>query len=217
MRLAVALAVGLLLASGCAVEHAQTDLVPLTRADRASLREAGDVAVVTYAAPALTFNGYVDQRAIDIVARTGIDAPLDRVRERVVSRLAGPLGHPGVGRVAPAMAAADGVEALRASARTPLVLDFRTRSWGLGNLRGGGEPKPDDPIYTHHFVRARLVRLSDGRILWQAVCGLRGYPGDEAARLADLLAGGGALLRQKLAAAAEGCSEELVRFFLGAD
>jgi hypothetical protein len=33
----------------------------------------------------------------------------------------------------------------------------------------------------------------------------------------DLLAAGGALLRQTLTAAADRCSDELVEFFLGAD
>ncbi len=47
-------------------------------------------------------------------------------------------------------------------------------------------------------------------------CGLRGYPGDEAAKLSDLVAAGG-VLRQKLAVAAERCSDELVEFFQGAD
>lgn len=216
MKLATILAAVLALA-GCAVEYTQTDLVPLKRADRTSLREGGDVAVVMYPVPAPTYNGYVDQRAIEIREQTGIEAPLDRVRERVVTRLAGPLGYPAALRQAPAMVASDSVQALRASVTAPLVLDFRTRSWGLGNLRGGGEPKADDPIYVHHFVRARLVRLSDGQILWQAVCGLRGYPGDETAKLPDLLAAGGVLLRQKLTTAADRCSDELVEFFLGAD
>jgi hypothetical protein len=69
----------------------------------------------------------------------------------------------------------------------------------------------------HLFVRARLVRLSDGVILWRAVCGLRGYAGDETAKLPDLVAGGGVLLRQKLDVAADRCADELVEFFQGAD
>jgi hypothetical protein len=115
------------------------------------------------------------------------------------------------------MAASDGVETLRASVKSPLVLDFRTTSWGVGNMRGGGEPRPEDPMYTHHFVRARLVRLSDGKTLWSAVCGLRGYPGDETVQLKQLTADGGVVLRQKLTAAADRCSDELVEFFQGAD
>jgi hypothetical protein len=216
MKLAIILTAGLALA-GCAVDYTQTDLRSLKGEDRKSLREATDVAVVMYAVPAPTYNGYVDLRSIEIRDQTGIEAPLDRVRERMVTRLAGPLGYPAALKRPPVMAPNDSAEALRASVTAPLVLDFATRSWGLGNLRGGGEPKPDDPIYVHDHVRARLVRLSDGQILWQAVCGLRGYPGDETVKLSDLLAVRGALLRQKLAVAADRCSDELVEFFQGAD
>ena len=216
MKPAVVLMAGLLLA-GCAVEYTQTDLLALKRADRASLREASDVAVVLYPIPAPTYNGRVDQWSIDVRDQTGIEAPLDRVRERFVTRLTGPLGYPAVLKRPPVMIASDALDDIRASVKAPLVLDFATRSWGLGNLRGGGEPKPDDPIYVHHNVRARLLRTSDGQILWQAVCGLRGYPGDEAAKMSVLLADGGALLRQKLTAAADRCSDELVEFFQGAD
>jgi hypothetical protein len=220
MRGATVLFAGLLLAAGCAVEHAQTDLRSITRADRDALRDASKVAVVMYAPPAPTYNGYVNQRSIDIIAQTGIEAPLDRVRERVVARLV-ELGYPAALKQPPAMAAGDGFADIRASVTAPLVLDFDSRSWGLGNLRGSGEPKPDDPIYTHHHVRARLLRLSSNtavpdQILWQAVCGLRGYKGDEAVKLKDLVATGGVVLREKLEAAADGCAEELAGFFQGA-
>jgi hypothetical protein len=217
MKLAVVLTAWLLLA-GCAVEYTQTDLLPLKRADRTSLREATDVVVAVYPIPAPTYNGYVDQRSIDIRDQTGIEAPLDRVRERVVTRLtAPPLGYPAVLKRPPVMIGSDTPDDIRLSVKAPLLLDFATRSWGIGNLRGGGEPKPDDLIYVHHHVRARLIRPSDGQILWQAVCGLRGYPGDDALKLSDLLADRGALLRQKLTVAADRCSDELVDFFQGGD
>jgi hypothetical protein len=221
MKRAIVLSAGLLLAAGCAVEHTQTDLRSIKRADRDALREAGKVAVVTYAPPAPTYNGYVDQRSIDVLTQTGVEAPLDRIRERVVVRLV-ELGYPAALKQPPVMAPSDGFADIRASVTAPLVLDFDSRSWGLGNLRGGGEPKPDDPIYTHHHVRARLLRLSSDpnvkdQVLWQAVCGLRGYKGDETVKLKDLLATGGVVLRQKLVTAADGCAEELVGFFQGAD
>ena len=139
-----------------------------------------NVAVVMYPIPTPTFNGYVDERIIDVRTQTGIEAPLDRVRERFVTRLAGPLGYPASLRQPPVRVPSDSVEALRASVTAPLVLDFGTRSWGLATGQSGGEAKADDPIYVHHFVRARLVRLSDGVVLWRAVCGLRGYRGRRA-------------------------------------
>lgn len=215
MRLALVFAVWAALA-GCAVEYTQTDLRPLARADRASLKDAKDVAVVMYPIPYLTYNGYVDQRSIEVLTLTGVEAPLDRIRERVVTRLTG-LGYPAALKQRPAMVADASVDSLRASVKGPYVFDFAVRSWGLGNLSHGGDPKPDDLIYTHQHVRARLVRLSDGQILWQAVCGLRGYPGDETVKQKDLLANGGVVLRQKLQASADRCGDELVEFFQGAD
>ena len=70
MKLALTLTAGLALA-GCAVEYAQTDLRSLTRADRTSFRDATDVTVVMYPVPAPTYNGYVDQRSIEIRDQTG--------------------------------------------------------------------------------------------------------------------------------------------------
>ena len=55
MRLRTLLGAALALA-GCAVEYTQTDLVALKRPDRASFREARDVAVVMYPIPSPTFN-----------------------------------------------------------------------------------------------------------------------------------------------------------------
>jgi hypothetical protein len=207
-----------LVLGGCAVEYTQTDLVALKREDRTSLREAPNVAVFMYPIPNPTFNGYVDERIIDVRTQTGIEAPLDRVRQRFVTRLTGPLGYPASLRQPPVRVASDSVEALRTSVTAPLVLDFGTQSWGLAKPgQSGGEAKADDPVYVHHFVRARLVRLSDGVVRWRAVCGLRGYAGDEPVKLSDLMAGGGALFRQKLDVAADRCADELVEFFQGAD
>ena len=54
MRPVAVLFAGLALLAGCAVEHTQTDLVSLKRADRDTLKDASNVATVTYAAPAPT-------------------------------------------------------------------------------------------------------------------------------------------------------------------
>jgi hypothetical protein len=51
-------------------------LISLRRADRTSFREAGDIGVVMHPVPAPTYNGYVDQRSIDVRAHTGIEAGL---------------------------------------------------------------------------------------------------------------------------------------------
>src|SRR4029079_13858812 len=61
--------------SGCALEHARTDIVQLKREDRTSLRDAPNVAVVLYPIPNPTLNGYVDQRIIHVPTQTGRDSP----------------------------------------------------------------------------------------------------------------------------------------------
>ena len=127
MKLWRVLSAALMLA-GCAVEYTQTNLVALKREDRTSLRETPNVAVVMYPIPNPTFNGSVDERIIDVRTQTGIEAPLDRVRERFVTRLTGPLGYPASLRQPPVRVVSDSVEALRASVTAPLVLDFGTRS-----------------------------------------------------------------------------------------
>jgi hypothetical protein len=207
----------LALLAGCAVEHAQTDLVALARRDRAALRGAIDVTVVSYPSLPFTFNGRADERATAFLAAAPAEPPLGRVRDGVLARLTGDLGFANLVRRTELTLERDEPAALRDAVTSPLVLDFRTTSWGIGNLRGGGEPRGGDPFYVHHFVRARLVRVADGEILWRAVCGLRGYPGDSSATLDALRAAGGTLLREKLQAAADGCVRELVGFFQGAD
>ena len=74
-----------------------------------------------------------------------------------------------------------------------------------------------DALVRAATLKLRQRGLSDGQILWQAVCGLRGYPGDQAVKLSEILAGRGVILKQKLDAAADRCADELVEFFQGAD
>ena len=219
MSRAVLLAALLWLASGCGVHYAQTDLAPLTRQDRAALRQATDVTVVSYpSVRAFTFNGRDDERATALVTKAApVEAPLARVRDGVLARLTADLGYPNLARRTELTLEQDTPEAIRAAVTSPLALDFRTVSWGVANMRGSGGPKADDPMYLHHFVRIRLVQVSDGKILWRAVCGLRGYPGDATVTLDKLTEAGGARLRANLDAAADGCIKELVEFFQGAD
>ena len=69
MKLAITLTAGLALA-GCAVEYTQTDLRSLSGRTAQPAR-GHRRAVVMYPVPAPTYNGYVDQRSIDIRDRPG--------------------------------------------------------------------------------------------------------------------------------------------------
>jgi hypothetical protein len=218
----LALAGLLLLTSGCAVEYAQSNLIPIASRDRAALRQATDVTVVSYFGQPFTFNGRVDERTAALLAKAApVEAPLARVRDGVLARLTADHGYRNLNRRTELTLERDTPEAIKAAVTSPLALDFRTSSWGVANVRsggrGGGEPEPDDPMYVHHFVRVRLVDVAAEKILWRAVCGLRGYPGDSSVRLDRLTEAGGVVLREKLTAAADGCIDELVEFFKGAD
>ncbi len=90
------------------------------------------------------------------------------------------------------MVASDSVEALRASVTAPLVLDFATRSWGLGETgprAAAGQRRTTPSTCISSCARAWCASRT-AVILWRAVCGLRGYAGDETVKLSDLVAGG---------------------------
>jgi len=218
-RAPVVLALAGLSLSACSVHYAQTDLVRASRESRTALREATDVTVVSYPpVRPFTFNGRDDERATALATRAApVETTMPRVRDGFLARLTGDLGYANLARRTELMLEQDTPEAIRAAVTSPLVLDFRTASWGVGNLRGQGEPRDDDPMYVHQYVRVRLVQVSDGTLLWRAVCGLHGYPGDATVTLEKLTEAGGARLRANLLAAADGCVQELVELFQRAD
>lgn len=86
------------------------------------------------------------------------------------------------------------------------VLDTHTVNWQLLYY-------PSD--WSHHFLyyaaRARLVRLRDGKVLWQNYCvrQLRD-PKESRNQVDDYRANDGALLKQKAQEAADGCAAELI-------
>jgi hypothetical protein len=96
--------------------------------------------------------------------------------------------------------ASDEIEALRESFGTATVLDVRTTSWGIFN----NHPR---------FVgRARLMRLGDSSVIWEAACEQavppRAARGDENA-MATLLANNGEALKAKLQHRVDSCTEQL--------
>jgi hypothetical protein len=84
-----------------------------------------------------------------------------------------------------------------------VVLDFRTESWGL--LASSLVSLPYQMIYG---ARARLLRLSEGRVLWQGQCRY-------AANLDQFKATSTPALTEKFAEAAENCAQQLLAQFFG--
>lgn len=82
--------------------------------------------------------------------------------------------------------------------RTGAVLDVRTMKWGIDNNRA------------KYSARARLVRLADSTILWEATC--NEFVADKAKpgpTMEALTANDGELLKTKLGEAADLCADQL--------
>ena len=153
----------------------------------ASMQRAGEEMIATYAVP----------------------DPAIAVRERLAGALAEQFGL----RVTPDTAPmGDSAAELRAKfGGDAAVLDTHTLGWQLIYY-------PAD--WTHHYLvyaaRARLLRLRDGKVLWENRC-VRKMPDPKESRrkVDDYRADNGALLKQKAQEAADGCAEELIAHLQG--
>ena len=91
------------------------------------------------------------------------------------------------------------------------VLDTQTANWQLLYY-----PSDWGHHYLYYAARARLLRLRDGKVLWQNYCvrQLRD-PKESRRKVDDYRADNGALLKQKAQEAADGCAEELIAHLQG--
>ncbi|MDQ5849626.1 MAG: hypothetical protein M3544_11770, partial [Pseudomonadota bacterium] len=84
------------------------------------------------------------------------------------------------------------------------VLEVRTRNWGLDNYR------------VKYSAVARLTRLPDAEVLWEAACeDFVVDKGKPAPAMDALKANEGELLKAKLREGADGCAEQLVGWLVG--
>jgi hypothetical protein len=104
----------------------------------------------------------------------------------------------------------DDVETLQKSFGSGIILDFKTRLWGLASA-----PLRFSTYQVSYAVRARLLRLSDGKTLWQGYCEHLGSDDQWRATFDEFTANSGALLKQKLNESATACGKELVTQFSG--
>lgn len=148
----------------------------------------------------------MQSRADRFVKTYSLEDPVPRTKETFLASLP---EHIDVTRAAQSqeLLSNDAVENLRKKFDGGVVLDFKTESGGLISA-------PLSSLYqTPYAVRARLVRLADGRVLWQGYCNRDGA--DSRASFDEFTANSGALLKKKLGETAETCGKELVSQFLG--
>jgi hypothetical protein len=145
--------------------------------------------------------------------------PVLEVEARFVEGIRGALGE---GAVQP-------VEAVPFSTHTPAVsvepeklrellgpvvaLDLETIGWQLPFVSRSFIDASRTTYGVEFAVRARLLRLSDGKVLWQEFCAVQ--KGDDPMALGKLAADDWALLRARRLVVARTCADQLVRSFLG--
>jgi hypothetical protein len=211
----------ILIAAGCSPAF-----VPIDREEMARLKSEPEIRVVTYQPPrflyqmpggpfgagaAGVFNpalgGFVGGMASDPRSQVfAIDSPLEdpatQVKNVFIKGVANQLD---VARLVQAGEPLpdDDAHALQKKFGGGVVLDFRTESWGL--LASSLVSLPYQMIYG---ARARLLRLNDGRVLWQGQCRYD-------ATLDQFKATSTPALTKKFAEAAESCAKQLLAQFLG--
>jgi hypothetical protein len=132
-----------------------------------------------------------------------LEDPALRVKDRLVNALQRDVGLTNV-RVVAESPKDQSAETLKATYGSGAVLEVRTRNWGLDNYRA------------KYSAVARLTRLPDADVLWEATCNdFVVDKGKPAPAMGDLTAKEGELLKIKLQQAADGCAEELVGWLLG--
>lgn len=134
-----------------------------------------------------------------------LDDPARTIRGNVLESLSFELGVRGEESEEPPLTD-DRIEAVgHAVGREGWLLDVKTLRWGIAY---------DSKFWTRYRVqvqaRSRLIDLSRARVVWQATCDGSEADAPKGSVLAELTANDAAVLKERLAAAADRCAAELV-------
>ena len=212
---------GVLVLAGCA----STGGIALNRGEISRMKDSGtaEIRAITYAPPAFEllsakkvaagslfgiFGAVASANSMqkagqEMIAAYSIADPSITVREKLADALASEFGLKSSADSAPAT---EDLTALQGRFGSGAILDTRTIAWRLVYY-------PKD--WSHHFlvytVRARLRRLSDGKVLWQGKCVRKLTDSKDSRRTIDQFrVNNGELLKQKAQEAGGGCADELI-------
>lgn len=199
-----------LLASGC------VSVVLVDRSELDRLKNEPPIAVVRYRAPDFFVRipegsypfvgGYVylataKDAGNKMVGEYGLTDPSLRIRDRLLSTLAGDLDLKSFD-VVPDPLESDSLGSIRARFPNRLVLDLKTDFWTLhGSVLSSRRRLVS-------LVRARLIRTAGDKVVWEGWCGA-GQDESASRSFAEFTADNGALLRARLDEVADACTELL--------
>jgi hypothetical protein len=154
------------------------------------------------------WGGWIDLEDPVAIVEAGFLAGLRR--ELGLSHIE-PLDRPLPSDHVPAIAADP--ELLRQVFRDGLVLDFESTAWRLAFVSRNFLDPARTTYGLDFVVRVRLIRLPGKEVLWQDFCA---WTNEEAHRpLKEVMAGGGAALKELRSEIAATCARELLGLFLG--
>jgi hypothetical protein len=210
----------MLLISGCA-----TGPIAMNDAQRAEIRSAKTVNVIYHgllgpvvqtAKNAVTFHFSMglagwDSIGAKIMKENGIEDPMLTARNRLVDRLKVEGGMKNlVASRETVPIDLENVEKLRQRYGKGLYLQIIPGRWIIIYYASNWSK-----YHMIYGATARLVRADDGKILWNAVCGLDRDDGDNAPTMDQLLANRAALLKTWTRESAQKCADTLTNAFLG--
>lgn len=200
------------------------DLVRLDPATRESLKSTSEIKVIHHVAPELYVptdqprvaytggGGYaaLESQTRDLLIREyDLKDPILRVKTNFAAAAGKKLGGPTLTPVPAPFMIGEGPDRLKMQFGRETILDFATMYWAV-------VPLPFEPAdIVAYRARARLIRLPEGKILWQGVCDLEGKDtsgGPRGANAQGPKAGG---LKEAFDLLADTCTDQLVAQFMG--
>jgi hypothetical protein len=199
-----------------AMDHAERDLLSRGEAVRVIYYTPPDFKVPPGTMPLIMFGavgGAIAAASMEqsqgqqTVKEYDVQDPIIQVRRRFAPQVGVLLNVDMSGETSPRQD--DDLDSLRKEFSQGYILDLKTSKWGIFR----------NPFQTFHYVgyrgRARLIRVSEKKVVWQGVCDLEEKDNDNMPHITEFEANNGALLKANLDKLAASCADELLKQLAG--
>jgi hypothetical protein len=138
-----------------------------------------------------------------------IQDPVLRVKTKIIELLAHDANIANI-QTFDTIIPSEDTASLKQSLDGEMAIDFKTMSWAMFSNKE--TPERFTGMYR---TRARLIRLEDGKVVWEGECHLKQHDVKKAPTFEELTANQGALLKVIFQEDADACADEIASLFLG--